>query len=228
MGQVLSVLTRFWKSAHTLFIYKQHCQSPLSLSQLLRSLGFFRSRHRNWSSTYSSCQDMSPGDECLWKTLFCNQVLGADCCRFSSRGACWRTSLVSHDIRWDPLFKLSCPAEACWLSCFLSDRPYFSGRKYHPVTVCAVVFLSLSRSRQIINDKRKVRMFMVQLKNAQWSHGVLDLIEIMVLGVSLARSGVPLLTEGFQCKRPLTGFGAWAVEGEQVAYIRHMHRWSWE
>lgn len=38
---------------------------------------------------------------------------------------------------------------------------------------------------------------------------------------STARSGVTSLTEGFQCKNPLTGLGARSLPGEQMA---HRHR----
>lgn len=71
---MVSILTRLWKSAQSLFINKGHCQSPFRLIRLLRSLGFFRSGHRSWSSTHYSCQDMSSGGECFLKTHSCTRV----------------------------------------------------------------------------------------------------------------------------------------------------------
>lgn len=71
---MVSVLTRLWRSAQSLFIIKGHCQSPSRLTRLLRSLGFFRSGHRRRSSTHHSCQDMSSGGECLLKTRLCTEV----------------------------------------------------------------------------------------------------------------------------------------------------------
>lgn len=76
MGPMMTVLRRLWIGP---LKPSSFTNSSLSLGRLLRSLGFFRSGPRNWSSTYDSCLALSSGDECLLETLLCTQVFGAEC-----------------------------------------------------------------------------------------------------------------------------------------------------
>lgn len=118
---MVSVLLSLW--IH-LLNSSSFTNSSLSLSRLLMSWGFFRRGPGNWSSTYYSCLDMSSVDECLRKHSWAPRCLGQSVEDFTA----WEhvdKPLVSCNIRWGPLFKLSCPSEACSLFCFLSDWPYF-------------------------------------------------------------------------------------------------------